>query len=96
MTVGYGASYKIRKKSKLAIISIGYSYGLSRLLSNLGSVFIKDKEVNIIGRISMDLTVIDITKLKNNNVKTGTLVEIFGKNRTLENFAKKIILFLMK
>ena len=89
MTVGYGASYKITKKSKLAIISIGYSYGLSRLLSNLGSVFIKDKEVNIIGRISMDLTVIDITKLKNNNVKTGTLVEIFGKNRTLENFAKK-------
>ena len=88
MTVGYGASYKIRRKSLLAVISIGYSYGLSRLLSNIGSVFINDTELNIIGKVSMDLTVIDITPLYKNNVKPGTLVEIFGKNRTLENFAK--------
>ena len=88
ISVGYGASFKTKKKSKLATISIGYSYGLSRLLSNIGSVFIKNIEIKIVGRISMDLTVIDITKFKNNEIKPGQIVEIFGKNRSLENFAK--------
>tara|TARA_Y100001960_G_C14703673_1_gene843138 strand:+ start:58 stop:1197 length:1140 start_codon:yes stop_codon:yes gene_type:complete len=88
-TVGYGASFKANKKSKLATISIGYSYGLSRLLSNIGSVFIEGIEVKIVGRISMDLTVIDISKFKNNDIKPGQIVEVFGKNRSLENFSKK-------
>jgi len=88
-TVGYGASFKASKKCNLAIISIGYAYGLSRLLSNIGSVFINNIEVKIIGRISMDLTVIDINSFKNNEIKSGQLVEIFGKNRSLEEFAKK-------
>ena len=61
-TVGYGASYKLKKISRLATISVGYSNGLSRLLSNIGSVFINDKEAKIVGRISMDLlmAIIDI------------------------------------
>ena len=89
MTVGYGASYKVKKDSKLATISIGYSYGLSRLLSNIGSVFVKNKEIKIVGRISMDLTVIDISYFKHNEIQPGEMVEIFGNNRSLENFAKK-------
>jgi len=89
MTVGYGASYKSKKDGKLATISIGYSYGLSRLLSNIGSVFIKNIEIKIVGRISMDLTVIDISYFKHGEIQPGDMVEIFGKNRNLEDFAKK-------
>ena len=87
-TVGYGASYKLKKKSRLATISVGYSNGLSRLLSNIGSVFINDKEAKIVGRISMDLSVVDITDFEETAVKIGDPVEIFGNNRSLEEFAK--------
>ena len=86
-TVGYGASYKLHKKSKLATISIGYSNGFSRLLSNVGSVFINDKEAKIVGRVSMDLSVVDITDFKESNIKVGDPVEIFGKNRSIDDFA---------
>jgi len=87
-TVGYGASYKLKKKSRLATISIGYSNGLSRFLSNMGSVFINDKEAKIVGRISMDLSVVDVTDFEEAAVKIGDPVEIFGNNRSLEDFAK--------
>ena len=87
-TVGYGASYQLKKKSRLATISVGYSNGLSRFLSNIGSVFINNKEAKIVGRISMDLSVVDITDFEKNAVKIGDPVEIFGKNRSLEDFAK--------
>ena len=87
-TVGYGASYKLKKKSRLATISVGYSNGLSRLLSNIGNVFINDKEAKIVGRISMDLSVVDITDFEETAVKIGDPVEIFGNNRSLEEFAK--------
>jgi len=86
-TVGYEASYKLHKKSKLATISIGYSNGFSRLLSNVGSVFINDKEAKIVGKISMDLSVVDITDFKESNIKVGDPVEIFGENRSIDDFA---------
>ena len=87
-TIGYGRTLTIKKNTTIATLSIGYSNGLSRLLSNIGDVYIKDKKLKILGRISMDLTVIDISIFKNDEVKNGDIVEIFGPNRSLEEFAK--------
>lgn len=87
-TIGYGRTLTIKNNTKIATLSIGYSNGLSRLLSNIGDVYIKDKKLKILGRISMDLTVIDISIFKNSEVKNGDIVEIFGPNRSLEEFAK--------
>jgi alanine racemase len=87
-TIGYGRTLTIKKNTKIATLSIGYSNGLSRLLSNTGDVYIKDKQLKILGRISMDLTVIDISILNSDEVKNGDIVEIFGPNRSLEEFAK--------
>ena len=87
-TIGYGRTLTIKKENRIATISIGYSNGLSRLLSNIGDVYIKKKKLKILGRVSMDLTVIDISAFKNEEIKNGDIVEIFGPNRTLENFAK--------
>ena len=78
----------MKKKSRLATISIGYANGFSRFLSNVGSVFINDKEAKIVGRISMDLSVVDVTDFEEAAVKIGDPVEIFGNNRSLEDFAK--------
>ena len=88
-SVGYGATYKIKKKTKIATISLGYANGFPRSFSNLGSVFIKNKKVKVIGKISMDLTVIDITDTDEFNIKVGDPVEIFGINRSLEEFAEQ-------
>jgi len=87
-TIGYGRTLTIKKNTKIATLSIGYSNGLSRLLSNTGDVYIKDKKLKILGRVSMDLTVIDISIFKSSEVKNGDMVEIFGPNRSLEKFAK--------
>ena len=58
--VGYNQTYLTKKKTWIAIIGIGYGDGLSRILSNKGKVFLKNKEYNIIGRISMDSIIINI------------------------------------
>ena len=87
-TIGYGRTLTIKKENRIATISIGYSNGLSRLLSNTGDVYIKKKKLKILGRVSMDLTVIDISVFKDGEIKNGDIVEIFFFIRTLENFAK--------
>jgi len=87
-TIGYGRTLTVKKDTRIAIISIGYSNGLSRLLSNTGDVYIKEKKLKILGRVSMDLTVIDISIFKDEEIKNGDIVEIFGPNRSLEKFAK--------
>ncbi len=88
-SIGYGQTLKLKKESIIATISIGYSHGFSRLLSNKGSVYIGENRLNILGRVSMDLTVIDISKFNYGEIKIGDVVEIFGPNRSLEKFAKE-------
>ena len=52
----------------LAIIAIGYADGISRSLSNKGLVFTKKNIFKIVGRVSMDTIIVDITKIKKNEV----------------------------
>ena len=87
--IGYGQTVTLKNDSIIATISIGYSNGFSRLLSNKGTVYIRNKKLNILGRVSMDLTVIDISKFQYGEIKVGDIVEIFGPNRSLEKFAQE-------
>lgn len=87
-TIGYGKTITLKKNSRIATISIGYSNGFSRLLSNIGDVYFNKNKLKILGRVSMDLTVVDISKVKEGEIKNGDAVEIFGENRSLEDFAK--------
>lgn len=86
--VGYGISFVAKLKTKIAIIPVGYADGMNRKLGNgIGSVFIKNCECPIVGKISMDSFAVDITKCEANE---GDLVEIFGKNLNVSEIAKKI------
>ena len=78
----------MKKDSKIATISIGYSNGFSRLLSNIGDVYINKNKLKILGRVSMDLIIIDISQFKEDEIKNGDTVEIFGPNRSLADFSK--------
>lgn len=58
--VGYGKGYMTKRKTKIAVISIGYGDGYPRLI-NQGYVIINNKQCNILGKVCMDLTAVDIT-----------------------------------
>lgn len=60
-TVGYGSTYASRGDERWATLSIGYGDGLPRALGNRGHALVRGVRVPIIGRISMDVTVVDIT-----------------------------------
>ena len=72
---------------KIATIEIGYGDGISRLLSNKYYVYYRNKKSKILGNISMDTLVIDITKFKN-TIKIGEYVEIINHKNDIETMAK--------
>jgi alanine racemase len=87
-SVGYSRTFIASKKMKIAIIPVGYADGFRRSLSNgKGGVFVKNTFCPILGKVCMDMIIIDVTKLV---VSEGDEVEIIGENQTIENFAKSM------
>lgn len=62
-TVGYGCTFEASRKTLVATIPIGYDDGYMRALSNRGHAIIRGVHATVIGRISMDLTLIDVTSV---------------------------------
>jgi len=62
-SVGYGRTFTAQKKSRIAALPVGYADGYHRLLSSRGAVLVRGKRAPIAGRISMDLTMIDVTDI---------------------------------
>jgi alanine racemase len=62
-TVGYGATWVAARASRLAVIGVGYADGYSRALSGRGQVLTHCGYAPVVGRVSMDLTVVDVTEL---------------------------------
>ena len=61
--VGYGALWHAPRRSRVATIPMGYADGLSRQLTNRGHALVRGKRAPIIGAVSMDMTMIDVTDL---------------------------------
>lgn len=74
--ISYGLTFKTNKKSLIATIPIGYRDGYSRQLSNKGVVLVKGKRVPVIGNVTMDQIMIDVTDI--GEVKIGDEVVIIG------------------
>lgn len=62
-SVGYGATFRAARESRIATIPMGYGDGLSRALSNRGHVLVRGRRAPIAGAVSMDLTSVDVTDL---------------------------------
>ncbi len=62
--IGYGLTYITKRQMKIAIIPQGYSDGYDRGFSNNSNVLIKGKRCAVIGRVAMNMFVVDVTKLK--------------------------------
>ncbi len=85
--VGYGASFCATQPTRIAVIPAGYADGYARAARNI-NVFISDQPAPVIGRISMDMLVADITDLPANLAKRGQKVELLGDNITIGEFAR--------
>lgn len=80
--ISYGKSYLTNRDSKVASIPVGYGYGFSRDLSNLGRVLINEKRVSVVGVVNMNMMLVDVTDLP--DVKEGDEVVLIGKQGDLE------------
>jgi alanine racemase len=79
-TLGYGATYAATRTERWGTVGIGYGDGLPRALGNRGAALVRGHRVPIIGRISMDLTVVDITDLPGAEDAVGEIVTLIGSD----------------
>ena len=86
-TVGYGRNTKLKNDSTIATVRIGYADGYPRTLSNgKGKMLLKNTLVPVIGNICMDMTMLDITGVK--NVQEGDDVIVFGEALPIQYLAE--------
>jgi len=87
-TVGYGCTFEASRKTLVATIPIGYDDGYMRALSNRGHAIIRGVYATVIGRISMDLTLIDVTNVP--GVQTEDEVTFLGREGELAVSAEEV------
>ena len=78
-TIGYGCTFEASRKSLIATLPIGYHDGYRRALSNRANVIVRGTYAPVVGRISMDLTLIDVTNVS--GVELGDKVTLLGWDR---------------
>lgn len=84
-SVGYDRSFIANNALRVATIPVGYADGLTRKLSNgKGQMFINGHRAPILGKVCMDMTMIDVTGIE---CYEGDEVEIFGDNISLQEFS---------
>jgi alanine racemase len=80
--IGYGFTFRAARESRIATIPMGYADGLPRQLSNTGEVLVRGRRAKIVGTVSMDLTMIDVTDHR--DVETGEEVVVLGPQQGSE------------
>ena len=79
--LGYGATYVTKAPAHVAVLPVGYADGYNRQLSNRGRVIVREHYAPIVGRISMDLTLADVTGIP--GVSVGDEVILLGTGEGL-------------
>jgi alanine racemase len=74
--LGYGATYVTKAPAHVAVLPVGYADGYNRQLSNRGRVIVREHYAPIVGRISMDLTLVDVTGIP--GIAVGDEVVLLG------------------
>jgi alanine racemase len=80
-SVGYGATFTALRETWVALLPVGYADGLNRLLSNRAWVLIRGHEAPIVGRVSMDQTVVDVSAIP--EVAVGDETVLLGSQGSL-------------
>lgn len=83
--ISYGRTFRTAEKTRVGVLPIGYADGLFRGLSNRAAVQTAQGPAPILGRICMDMTMVDLTGLP--EVRVGDEVEIFGPRQSVDELA---------
>lgn len=86
--VSYGSTYKTPSRTRIATIPVGYADGYDRILSSRGSMLVRGVKVPVVGRVCMDLTMIDVGDV--DGVESGDEVVLLGRQRDEEISADDI------
>ncbi len=86
-SVGYGATYRARAPARIATLGAGYADGYPRALGGKGFAFAAGVRVPVVGRISMDLTSIDVSVLAPDALGPGDYVDLIGGGVPIEEAA---------
>jgi len=78
-SVGYGATWTAQRTSRIATIPMGYADGLSRGLSNRGELLVRGKRAPVVGVVSMDMTMLDVTEIP--DVRVGEECVVLGSQK---------------
>ena len=85
--IGYDLVERVTRVGRMAVLPIGYWHGFPRNLSGVGEVLINGRRARVLGRVSMDLIVADITGIK---CEVGDRAAIIGKRRGMEVAATEL------
>lgn len=83
--IGYGSTAPVRSKTRLGILPVGYSDGLDRGLSNRGWVRLRGQRAPILGRICMNLAIVNLNRI---SAGAGDTVDLIGPQITAEAMAQ--------
>ena len=87
--IGYGCTYKMSKNGRIAVLPVGYYDGFVRLLSNRGHAIIRGKKAPVIGRVCMNMIMVDVTHIPDAKLEDeAVLIGMQGKEKiTAEEIA---------
>jgi alanine racemase len=94
MSCGYNAQWTAKRPTRLATLLIGYADGLPRGAGATDAkpgaeVAVAGRRCALVGRVSMDLAIVDVTDMPEDRVRVGDPVELFGGSIDLDDFASR-------
>ena len=87
-SIGYGGTWSCPKDMRVAVIACGYADGYPRHAENGTPVWLNNQETQLLGRVSMDMIVVDVDNLTGNAVQVGDIAELWGENLSVDKVAK--------
>ena len=80
--IGYDWTETVEQKTKIAVLPVGYWHGYDRSLSGQGYAIIKGTKVRVLGRVSMDMIVVDVSAIP--EIKVGAIATLIGQDGSVE------------
>lgn len=86
--VSYGRTFTTKRRSRIGVLPVGYADGYPRILSNRASILLKGKRAPVVGRVCMDMTMVDVTSIP--GVRVGDEAVLIGRQGREEIGAEEI------
>jgi alanine racemase len=87
-SVGYNATWRAARPSRIATVAVGYADGYLRSLSNRGEARIGEHAVPLVGRVSMDTITLDVTGVPESETAFGAMVDLIDKRHGVDDVAR--------